>query len=39
MEALEGLKEMEWYQELMERLSQVFLKLLVKLGLKLILPF
>ncbi len=30
------LMEMEWFQELMERLSQVFTKLLVKLGLKLI---
>lgn len=30
------LMEMEWFQELMERLSQVFTKLLVKFGLKLI---
>lgn len=33
------LMEMEWFQELMDRLSEVFTKLLVKLGLKLILPF
>ncbi len=39
MESLEFLKEMDWYTELMERLMQVFTKLLVKLGLKLILPF
>lgn len=39
MESLEALKEMEWYTELMERLTQVFTKLLIKLGLKLILPF
>lgn len=39
MESLEILKEMDWYTELMERLMQVFTKLLVKLGLKLILPF
>ena len=39
MEALESLKEMEWYSELMERLAQVFTKLLIKFGLKLILPF
>ncbi len=30
------LMEMEWFQELMERLSLVFTKLLVKFGLKLI---
>lgn len=39
MESLESLKEMEWYSELMERLMQVFTKLLIKFGLKLILPF
>ncbi len=30
------LMEMEWFQDLMERLTQVFTKLLVKFGLKLI---
>lgn len=33
------LMEMDWFQNLMDRLSQVFTKLLVKFGLKLILPF
>ncbi len=36
---MEELKQMDWYRELMERLTQVFTKLLIKLGLKLILPF
>ena len=33
---MEGLKEMEWFQELMDRLMQVFTKLMIKLGLKII---
>lgn len=33
------LMEMDWFRNLMDRLSQVFAKLMVKLGLKLILPF
>jgi len=33
---MEALMEMEWFSELMERLMQVFTKLMVKLGLKLI---
>ncbi len=36
---MDELMEMEWFRELMDRLSQVFTKLMVKLGLKLILPF
>ncbi len=33
---MEALMEMEWFSELMDRLMQVFTKLMVKLGLKLI---
>ncbi len=33
---MEELKEMEWFQELMDRLMQVFTKLMIKLGLKII---
>lgn len=36
---MEQLMEMEWFEELMERLSQVFAKLSFKFLLKLILPF
>ncbi len=35
-ETLSGLMEMEWFSELMDRLLQVFTKLMVKLGLKII---
>ncbi len=33
---MEALMEMEWFSELMDRLMQVFTKLMIKLGLKLI---
>ena len=33
---MDALMEMEWFSELMERLTQVFTKLMIKLGLKLI---
>ncbi len=35
-ETLSGLMEMEWFSELMDRLLQVFTKLMIKLGLKII---
>ena len=35
-ETFAGLMEMEWFSELMDRLLQVFTKLMIKLGLKLI---
>lgn len=36
---MEALMEMEWFQEVSERLEQVFKKLMLKFFLKLILPF
>ncbi len=35
-EIFSGLMEMEWFSELMDRLLQVFTKLMIKLGLKII---
>ncbi len=36
---MDELMKMDWYQELMERLSQVFAKLSLKFLIKILLPF